>query len=838
MTASNFTIHRNRLARLAQKLSDSQILYVQAPAGYGKTVFAGQWLEDRKSPTALITLDEYDNTAADMCYKLKTALTDLCTEEKAAVSAFTEHPDFCKAPVEFLMRAVRTLSGNAHAYLVIDDLHYLTDFSAQKALERFLTYLPTGIKICILGRNALPECFCELILKNAFQFISQEQLCFDSQEICALYKGRNITLTSTQAEAILSFTEGWPLGINALLLSDKQIPPIEKTMSVDWLQSFLKTHVWEGWDDASREFMLGICMEDELTADLCNVLTGRSDSERMLEHLITKGAFLSKTQRHTYRFHSLFREFLKKLFLEMPENYRTSQIRIAGKWYLEQCDFYHAVEKFSCIKDYAQLACCFDLLEEIDRSGFDTEQVMHAVRTALDEEILIRYPYLYFMKAFTARNEGKVEEFKAYADQYYNHYPQIIARNPELSHNIFFLYILDFRFTLKDIAKMASGAQAPPCVFQGVRGTATLYFPFCHRSFRDFSELLPGDIDGRTGTLAEILGPLLGKEGVMLKYCIQGGLYYEQGNLERAQELAIAAVAELQEEFAPESKFCAMALLLEVSHALMQSEQEELIRKDIQKMIEKDKAFYLQSNFDALIYRHHLDFGDTLFAQKWLKTTGSKVCNHLDFFHLYNHFTTARAHIAVGNFNYAIILLEMLLELCDAMKRPSDVIEAEILLSISFWKKKYSDRKKASSYLVKAVLTAQEFGYEQAFINDGAELKDILSVLKNWTVRSDYSGNLSETFVKRLYLRTAEKAEHSKGLTGGRGRQPVKLTPQQKRVATLMCDGYSYRKIAQELGVQFSTVRSHIELIYRKLDVSSMDEAILKIRRLRLLEEC
>ena len=52
-----------------------------------------------------------------------------------------------------------------------------------------------------------------------------------------------------------------------------------------------------------------------------------------------------------------------------------------------------------------------------------------------------------------------------------------------------------------------------------------------------------------------------------------------------------------------------------------------------------------------------------------------------------------------------------------------------------------------------------------------------------------------------------------------------------------MCKGYSYRKIAEELGIQFSTVRSHIELIYRKLDVSSMKEAITKIHQLHILDD-
>lgn len=135
-------------------------------------------------------------------------------------------------------------------------------------------------------------------------------------------------------------------------------------------------------------------------------------------------------------------------------------------------------------------------------------------------------------------------------------------------------------------------------------------------------------------------------------------------------------------------------------------------------------------------------------------------------------------------------------------------------------------------------MEAQPLGYEQLFFNDGAKIKNILSELRHWTMRSDYDGPLTDEFVRRLYIGAAEQADRGIGAAGNKkSEMGVKLTPRQKTVAELMCRGYSYRKIAEELGIQFSTVRSHIELIYRKLDVSTMDEAIKKMRRLHITEE-
>lgn len=833
MAPSQMMIHRERLTTVARELSDYRILFVQAPAGYGKTVFAGQWLEGRKEPGAVVSLDEYDNSMEGLCHKLRAPLEELYSVREQ-VAALTRHPDFDKAPVEFLMRAAAALPGDSKAGIVIDDLHALKDVRAQKVLLDFLMRLPAGVRICILSRNHLPDIFSGQVLKQNLQFIPQELFLFNSSEICTLYQSKGIPLTAAQGERILTCTEGWPLGITALLLSEHQIPT--ETISVEWLDGFLKNRVWDMWEDRFQEFMIGTCMEDVLSESLCDALTGEIGSGRILEQMLMEGVFLSRQSDNTYRFHQLFGAFLRKQYQDMPEEYRRRQLLRAGAWYQEHDDFYHAVRRFADARDYDRVAECFDMLESMDRAVFDTEQIMQVVHDTLGEEVTRQYPFLYYMMAYTARSEGKINDFQKYADLYYANYPRIVQRNPELAHNIFFLYAMDSRYTLLEIAKMAKDSQVSE-TFQGVRGSATLYFPLYHRSFRDFSEMLPGDIDTGVAMLSQTLGMLLGEECGMLLDCVRSGLYYEQGDLQHARELALSAAAAMQGGFTPESKFCTMILLLTINHALQLTEQEGLIQRDIQNMIEADKTFYLQHSFDAVLCKNRLDFGDEDAAREWLSHKASNVYGVLGFFDLYGHFTTARAYITIGEFGNAIILLEKILEMGRVLKRPIDMIEAEILLSVAFWKIKRGNRKTAISHLEQAIRLAQPLEYTQVFANEGAEVAAMLSSIKNRTKRSDFEGDLSETFVNQLYIRTTELAHSGRGLTGGKPAQAVRLTPQQKRVATLMCEGYSYRKIAEELGVQFSTVRSHIELIYRKLEVSTMDEAIRKIRQLHILED-
>ena len=58
--------------------------------------------------------------------------------------------------------------------------------------------------------------------------------------------------------------------------------------------------------------------------------------------------------------------------------------------------------------------------------------------------------------------------------------------------------------------------------------------------------------------------------------------------------------------------------------------------------------------------------------------------------------------------------------------------------------------------------------------------------------------------------------------------QSTDLTNREKEVLKNLCDGYSYKKISEELFIDINTVKFHIRNIYHKLEVNSKGEAIAK----------
>jgi DNA-binding CsgD family transcriptional regulator len=55
------------------------------------------------------------------------------------------------------------------------------------------------------------------------------------------------------------------------------------------------------------------------------------------------------------------------------------------------------------------------------------------------------------------------------------------------------------------------------------------------------------------------------------------------------------------------------------------------------------------------------------------------------------------------------------------------------------------------------------------------------------------------------------------------------LTGRERDILELFARGLTYEEAAQVLGISTNTVRHHVRALYRKLDVSSKVEAVLKV---------
>jgi len=67
------------------------------------------------------------------------------------------------------------------------------------------------------------------------------------------------------------------------------------------------------------------------------------------------------------------------------------------------------------------------------------------------------------------------------------------------------------------------------------------------------------------------------------------------------------------------------------------------------------------------------------------------------------------------------------------------------------------------------------------------------------------------------------------------GDASAQLTEREKEVLDQLCKGKSYKMVADALNITHDTVRHHIKNIYKKLEVHSVSEAILKTMKKKII---
>lgn len=265
---------RTALLKLLDSLMENRIIYIHAPAGFGKTVSSNLWLKHRESLTnvrqTMVSLDEYDDKTSEFCKRFVSALSNL-QPENTALSRLSSNPVFKTAPVEFVLQAISILAETQSEYiLALDDLHVIKNVEILNLLPVLFKRMLKNFTILLLSRAAPPSCFSEMTAKGELAVIDGDDLQFTSQEIKALFDGNGHHISSKQADEILMSTGGWAIGIRTLLLADEK--SYNKTLTARHLEGFIKTHIWERWDDKYKSFMMLTGVAEELTLALCDYL--------------------------------------------------------------------------------------------------------------------------------------------------------------------------------------------------------------------------------------------------------------------------------------------------------------------------------------------------------------------------------------------------------------------------------------------------------------------------------------------------------------------------------------------------------------------------------------
>jgi LuxR family transcriptional regulator, maltose regulon positive regulatory protein len=219
-------------------------------------------------------------------------------------------------------------------------------------------------------------------------------------------------------------------------------------------------------------------------------------------------------------------------------------------------------------------------------------------------------------------------------------------------------------------------------------------------------------------------------------------------------------------------------------------------------------------------------------AALWCAERGLGVEDEPSYLREREHLVVARVLLAQCKPDQALRLLERLREAAEAADRTGSVIEILALQALALWAK--GKKERAVGTLTRALALAEPEGYIRTFVDEGPAMGELLSATLEARQRG-HPGAAGRVSVSYLAQLIAALAQEDASATVANERLPEPLSERELEVLALVAAGASNQEIASKLFVSVSTVKTHINNLYRKLGTRSRTQAVARAREMSLL---
>lgn len=351
------------LARLDTVIHQPLVL-VSAPAGYGKSTFVVQWLKQQRHPFAWLSLEESDNQPVRFFTYFIAALRRLDESFCGDLFATLQSGQF--PPVDTLLAALvnAILAWETSHFLVLDDFHHIQDAVILESLNSLLTQSPPNFHLVLVTREDPPLPLARMRARGQLIEIRAADLRFSEIEAnCLLREGLLLDLSPTDVASLIERTEGWAAGLKLAGISlQGRDNPGSFVQNLSGRNRFILDYLTEEALKTQppdvQDFLLETSILPRFCGDLCDAVTGRSNSAALLESLLAANLFIIPLddEGHWYRYHHLFSELLqhkmrRERAVDLPQLHRRT-----SHWHEAQGDIGEAVEHASHAGDFARMA--------------------------------------------------------------------------------------------------------------------------------------------------------------------------------------------------------------------------------------------------------------------------------------------------------------------------------------------------------------------------------------------------------------------------------------------------------------------------------------------------
>ena len=890
-TQPGFVARPRLLERLEEGLARG-LLLVCAPAGFGKSSLLADWARSGGLPVAWLSLDEGDNDPARFWRHVVAALGRARPgiAEQVAPLLGPPAPRSFEGLVTALINQLAAQPGEV--LLVLDDYHLVDVQAVHASLGFLLEHRPPGLHLVLASRADPPFGLARLRARGRLAELRDAGLRFTEQEAAALLREAvGADLPEAAVAVLAARTEGWVAGLQLAGLSLRgQVDVAGFVASFSgshrFVLDYLAEEVLERQPEPVRGFLLETSVLERLSGGLCDAVTGRTDSQRLLEGIERANLFLVPLDavRGWWRYHQLFADLLRaRLRQQQPERVAGLH-RAAAAWSEAHGLADDAVRHALAAGDAAWAARLAERYadELLLRGEGATVRRWLAV---LPAELVGSRPRLLLARARLALLSGRVEGVdelldgaeRALAEAADEPYEPSTGRAASLLANVPATMALDRAYLAE------------------LRGDADRAIAFGRRALAEIGEdewMLQSNASGYLGVAEWLRGRLAAAERLLsatIAQWLRAGqrqlavrTCHHLGQVQRAQgrpDAALGTYRQALEVAAPPGQPAlpdagiARVGLAEVAYqrgeldAALEHLTEGLglcrqvvytpplatglatlawIRQaqgDLAGALDAiDEAegvapsrgvATLLNPAPALRARLLLASGELAAAVRWTEQRGLGADDQPSYPHEPEYLVLARVLLAQDRPDQALGLLERLHTAARAQGRLGSLIEIQALRALALAGS--GEEAAAVAVLAEALTLACPQGYVRVFADEGAPMAALLGrlVAAQRTAQSA-AGGVPLDCLARL-LRAFDATHAGRGGAAAVAGLVEQLTDRELQVLGLLAAGRSNQRIAGELVVSLDTVKKHVGRVLDKLGAANRTEAVARARELGLL---
>jgi LuxR family transcriptional regulator, maltose regulon positive regulatory protein len=302
--------------RLEAANSTRPLTVVTAPAGSGKTTALAAWAAAVAADVVWVRIGPDDNEPTVLAAALlEGGRRQLGNDFGGRLAQLLAHAGPAPTPGQLVTALVNDLGDHGAVTLVLDDLHEVTDGATSAFLDELIEHLPSDVRVVIGSRTEPELSLARRRVRGEVAELGLADLRLDEQAIRQVL-GRDGAVDDDAVSAVARASRGWAAAVRLAAAGfgggwKAGADPTSAAQPDVW--RFLAEEVFASQPDDVRAFLLDTSILEELTPQVCEHVTGRSDAAAMLTVLERRQLFVSRfagSDGPAWRYHDLFADFL------------------------------------------------------------------------------------------------------------------------------------------------------------------------------------------------------------------------------------------------------------------------------------------------------------------------------------------------------------------------------------------------------------------------------------------------------------------------------------------------------------------------------------------------